>query len=137
MKHLSASRQKDIIDNFVHKLGGRATITNEMHRTPVMPQYKPFTTPYDFTQEYTIQYKTEPMIRIELPLESFHKLAEEHHNIQDLRARFGPNVDRMGEEIVAREWQDARERRIRASTPAVQKAWDNYRLLLKIAGEDQ
>lgn len=137
MKHLSASRQRDIIDNFVHKLGGRATITNDVIRKYDPVQYRPFQEPYDFTNDFKMVYRDEPVVRIEIPLDSFHKLAEDHHNIQDLRTRFGPNVDRLGEEIIAREWQDSRERRIRASTPAVQKAWEKYQMLLKIAGEDQ
>jgi predicted transcriptional regulator len=130
MKNLTASQHKSLVDNFVYRFQARATITNKVYRSYERPKFDP----NNFTQDFKIAIHDQPVVELEIPLEEFHKLAEQVHDLEDLRVRFGHRIEEVGERIIAREWQDSRERQLRDSTPAVKKAWENYQLMLKIAG---
>lgn len=132
-RQLTASQEKDIIDNFVHKLGGKARITPKMVRR-VEPQYIPYD---DFKNKFYHHYLNtyeEQLVEMELPLSNFRELAEHANDIEELRAHFGPNIDEIGQRIMTADYAYRREARIRAENPAVQKAWERYQTMLKIAG---
>lgn len=131
MKQLTASQQKDIITNFTHKLGARATITSKTMRRVEPITFDPYGA---FTYNDRLTTYEEQIVALEIPMSSFEKLAENSHDIDDLRAHFGPNIDEMGQRIIIADYERRREARVRADNPAVQKAWERYQTLLKIAG---
>ena len=134
MKQLTANQQKDIVDNFVHKLGARAKTTSRLVRRAQPYQY----VPYDFTTDYTTNHYLETyeenIVEMELPLSSFQTLAEHANDLEELRARFGPNIDEMGQRIMMEDYRARQESLVRKNNPGVQKAWEKYQMMLKIAG---
>jgi hypothetical protein len=127
----TASQEKSLIDNFVRKIGGSARLTTKMFRSYDTPRFDP----NNLMTDYKINFRDEPIVELEIPLDAFHRLVEDTEIIQNLKRRFGPDADRMGEEIITREWHHNKEYRIRENNPGVKKAWENYQLMLKLAGE--
>lgn len=132
-RSLTASQEKDIIENFVHKLGGKARITSRVVRR-IEPQYNPYDFNTNYYNERYLNTYEEQLVEMELPLSTFRTLAEQSYDIEDLRAHFGPNIDEMGQRIMVADYNSRREARVRAENPGVQKAWENYQMMLKIAG---
>lgn len=131
-RQLTASQERDIIDNFVHKLGGKARITSRTIRR-VEPSYSPWDYKESFNHQYLNTYE-ENLVEMELPLSTFSRLAEHANDIEELRARFGPNIDEMGQRIMMEDYRSRQEAQVRGSNPGVQKAWEKYQMMLKIAG---
>jgi hypothetical protein len=93
---------------------------------------------YDFNRDYTnyyIQAEDVPAIEMTMPLRALEDLIETHDEVERLKTFYGPDaLNRMGEaeDIL---YKNRKEEYARRNNPAVQKAWDNYQLLLRIAGE--
>lgn len=132
MADLTARQERDIVQNFVHKIGGKANITSKMIRR-VEPQFNPYDYRSNFNNQYLTTYE-ENIVELEIPLSSFKTLAEHSHDIEELRAHFGPNIDQMGIDIMQRDFRHRNEEAIRRTNPGVQKAWERYQTMLKIAG---
>ena len=133
MAKLTASQERDIIENFVHKLGGKAQLTSRTMRRYEPPTFDPYGS---YKNSYYAEFHTyeEQVVELELPLSKFKDLAENAHDIEDLRARYGPNIDQMGMEIMREDFVRRNEAAVRRNNPAVQKAWEKYQMMLKIAG---
>jgi hypothetical protein len=132
-KQLTANQQKGIVDNFLHKLGAKANIT---YRTQRM--YKPETFDFNsmnssFYEAHMTTYES-PIVEMEMPLESLEKMAEDSSDLEELRKRYGENIVEMGISVMHDDWRQRHEASIRRSNPGVQKAWERYQMMLKIAG---
>lgn len=93
----------------------------------------------DFNDFHINTYEV-PAVDITLPEEDFGNLLnifEEIENPQSDWSQFEYYKKRLGPDFISRAIYQIeateREQRIRARVPALQKAWDNYQLLLKIS----
>lgn len=133
-KQLTANQQKSFIDNFLHKLGAKANIT---YRTQRMYKPEPFhfdpSNSNNFYQTHMTTYES-PIVEMEMPLESLEKMAEALTDMDELKSRYGPNIDEMGINILNTDFKNRNEAAIRRDNPGVQKAWERYQTMLKLAG---
>ncbi len=133
-KQLTASQQTSFVQNFLHKLGAKANIT---YRTQRMYQPQPFDlNPINsngFYEAHMTTYES-PIVEMEMPLESLEKLAEEAIDMEELKTRYGPNIHEIGMSVLRDDFQSRNEAAIRRTNPGVQKAWEKYQMMLKIAG---
>jgi hypothetical protein len=123
----------DSVMKFLHKHQIQA---KQVYMKRIQPPSYSFD--YDFKREYTNYYmQTEEVAAIEMtvPLNALEDLIETHDEVERLKTFYGPDaLNRMGEaeDIL---YKNRKEEYARRNNPAVQKAWDNYQLLLRIAGE--
>lgn len=135
MAKLTAKQERDIVDNFLHKLGAKAKITSRQMRRIEPYSYRPFNS--NTVEDYYSQHLTtyvEDVVEMEIPLSKFKELAENSYDIDELRAKYGPNIDDMGMAIMREDFVQRNEAAIRRTNPGVQKAWERYQTMLKIAG---
>lgn len=134
------SYQKEKISD-LEKFCKRYRIQARQGRTIRRPEpisYKPYTFEDDFRNVY-INTVEMPTYDLNITEEDFKQLlndlaemdSEEYNEYVRLRKSLGEHfvVDLYGLKS-----QQERERRIRATSPGVQKAWENYQLMLKLAG---
>jgi hypothetical protein len=75
-----------------------------------------------------------PIVEMEMPMESLEKMAEDSNDMEELRARYGPNIHEIGISVIRDDFRNRNEAAIRRTNPGVQKAWEKYQMMLKIAG---
>jgi hypothetical protein len=84
----------------------------------------------------TREYETIPMVEITMPEDRFRALLEHDHWLANAglhdNGHFTNNVMRVANMVVEHE----RECRIRQENPAVQKAWEQYQIMLGLYGKD-
>lgn len=131
MAKLTASQQQDITNNFLHKLGARARITDRTYSEPVFDPYK-FTSFGEPPSSYYAKVVRHPIVEVEMPLNKFEQLADTMNDIEELQNRYGPNIHEMAMSAIRAEHAFSREFMLRREYPALQKAWDNYQLVLKM-----
>jgi hypothetical protein len=124
----------DSVMKFLHKhrIQGKQVYMRQIQQ----PSYHNYN--YNFQKEYQSYYmQAEEVLAIEMtmPLKALEDLVETHDEVERLKTFYGPDaLNRMGEaeDIL---YKNRKEEYARRLNPAVQKAWDNYQLLLRIAGE--
>ena len=67
--------------------------------------------------------------------EDFRRLIAADDAMEEIYHRWGPDARNYLNEAYRVLGDEARETRVRKSNPAVQKAWERYQMLLKIAGD--
>jgi hypothetical protein len=130
---------KHTVDKFLDKLGARAKITDRYYRKPV------YTTPvYPFQDLSNLHvansfFETQaiPIIEVEMRLDQFESIVENIHDLELLQARYGTDIDQLASNALSLSWEQNRHRRLRETYPALQKAWDNYQLMLRMVENDK
>lgn len=94
--------------------------------------------PKDFYHYHVTTYEV-PSVEINLAEPEFNKLlsdldeisSNDYNSYTKLKEMFG---DRFVAEITYHKSRESREASLRSRNPGVQKAWENYQLMLKLAG---
>ena len=130
----TASQQQDIKENFLYKLGARARITTRVHQEA---HFTPPSFDIDSYQSQYMQYNvmSHPIVEVEMPLNKFEELVDTVNDLELVKARYGPDVMRAVQTFQDQQFIKMREESIRRSNPGVQKAWERYQTMLKLAGE--
>lgn len=113
------------VRSFLSKYEARADLSRDMQyyrRQPI--QYRDWLSdgaPMPFHQEV----EREPMVEVNLPQHQFRRLVEREGEYQDMINRNQHLFDMINDQRA--------EERVRRENPAVEQAWQRYRLLLEIA----
>lgn len=132
MANLTARQTKDLVDNFLYKIGAKARITSRRQAVYQEPRYNFNNFNSQFLHE--MHYRDEFIVEMELPEDSFKKMIEDANDVEELKARYGPDIVDVGINILRDDFQSRQEAAIRKTNPGVQKAWERYQTMLKIAG---
>ncbi len=132
MANLNARQTKDLVDNFLYKIGAKARITSRRQAVYEPPKYN-FN---NFNSQYLneIHYRDEFIVEMELPEDAFKRMIEDANDLEELKAHYGPNIMEMGRGVMQRDYESRIESSIRRTNPGVQKAWERYQTMLKLAG---
>jgi vacuolar-type H+-ATPase catalytic subunit A/Vma1 len=115
-------RRNNIDAKLVHK---------QVYQNPVM--YNDFDS-YKDGMNYYINYETVPALEMTVPLSVMEDLVETHDEVERLKQFFGPYALSDMKQAYLIIQSSNHEEFARRNNPAVKKAWENYQLLLKIAG---
>lgn len=110
-------------NKFLHKYEAHAGMSGRMYAKRQPIRYTDWKGDIPFRQEV----QTEPYVEMYIPQHRFRELIEQEKYVSYLEDRAEHNkvlVDKI-----------RKEERIRDANPAVEKAWRNYQLLLKLAGQ--
>lgn len=125
-------RQYELIQQYLYKTGGKA---KQVYLRKV--ESPRLIDDFDFRNDYMsyhLQTHDVPALEITIAVDDIARLLEKQDDMEHLERIYGPNVmDDVHKSrlVLQREHQ---EEYVRRNNPALQKAWDNYQLLLKIAG---
>jgi len=123
------------VDEFCHKYQAQARPSSRPFRRAVLVPYSVFEA-QGMDAFATREYETIAMVDITMPEDRFRALLEhdswiERAGLQD-NQYFSNNVSRVANMIVEHE----RECRLRCEHPALQKAWEQYQIMLGLYGRD-
>lgn len=117
---------------FLHQHGVRVRqVYMQRYQSPQI-DYANFNSNY---QHYFVQQEEIPAIEGTFPIDVFEDLIETQETVENLKRAFGPDVLTDLNKAYRVMSQNRQEEYARQHNPAVKKAWDNYQLLLRIAGE--
>ena len=131
-KKSNEQKQYELIQKYLYRIG--ATAKQVYTRKIQSPRLvEDFDYHRDFMQ-YHMHVHEVPALEVTIAVDDLAKLLERQDDIEQLERIYGPNVmDDVGRSRQV--LQKARDDEfVRRNNPALQKAWDNYQLLLKIAG---
>jgi hypothetical protein len=120
-----------MVDEFLRKYQIQARRSSKQARR--IPEFKP----YDFNHyavEYQMHVETYEVFELEMAEDALLELAERDQTINEIERNWGPNAVHHYQEARQIIWYNSHDARIRSSNPGVQKAWERYQMLLKIAG---
>ena len=109
----------DPVEKFKHRY--RAIVGESRQYRRVMNYQAPQHTDFRSLNDFTANLKTEYAIEVILSKESFEFLIKDVENIDSKMSEYRAYASKMQQES-----------QIRKSNPALQKAWDNYQLLLRL-----
>ena len=126
---ISSSR----VQRFEHKFNARARPSNMQIREPVTGRYDPY------ANEDVHRTKTVPAVEILISERDFDELlgisefldSDEYRRILYMDSVMGKN---WINQFQNQQDRTVREQHLRTKFPALQKAWDQYQLLLKLTG---
>jgi hypothetical protein len=126
----------DKIPSFINKFLQRyrvktAVIDRQQSYTP-----QPFSYSFDATEYKSVYQQTyyQDVLQLTITDEDLLRLIEDVESSEELRHKYGPNIDLFinNAHLIAN--KNDHEARIRNNNPGVQLAWEKYQLMLKIAG---
>ena len=124
----------NFVDEFCHKYQAEVGQSRRMWRRPQSVPYDVFMKDPDVFK--TIECQDVPMVEITMPEDRFRALMEHDHWLANAglhdNGHFTNNVMRVANMVVEHE----HECRIRQQHPAVQKAWEQYQIMLGLYGKD-
>jgi hypothetical protein len=113
------------VDYFLHLYEAHASLSQRKlyyRRRPI--RYSDWVndgSPIPFDQEID----TEPMVEVYIPQDKFRRLVEREQEFRDLVSRNQDLFDKIQ--------QDRADDAVRKANPAVQQAWERYKMLLELA----
>jgi hypothetical protein len=119
-----STREK--IEKFCEKYLAKILDTNK--RVPITWPLHPTIVNFKDPVPAQVQYDTEPLYTIQIPLSKLNAIAE----VENI---FYNNIDHVGHRRIFETWMDAQEEdnRIRNKYPAVREAYQQYTLLLRLS----
>ena len=116
------------VDEFCHKYQAQVGQSRRTWRRPQSVPYDVFMKDPDVFK--TIECQDVPMVEITMPEDRFHALLEHDHWLANAglhdNGYFTNNVMRVSNMVIEHE----RECRLRQEHPALQKAWEQYQIIL-------
>jgi hypothetical protein len=98
---------------------------------------QPFSYSFDATEYKSVYQQTyyQNVLQLTIADEDLNRLIEDVEASDELRRKYGPNIEMFinNAHIIAN--KNDQEARIRNSNPGVKLAWEKYQMMLKIAGE--
>ena len=131
-KKSNEQRQYELIQQYLYKSGGKA---KQVYLRKV--ESPRLVDDFDFRKDYMsyhMQTYEVPALEITIAVEDMAKLLERQEDMEHLERIYGPHVMEDVHKARLLLQKEREEEYVRRGNPALQKAWSNYQLLLKIAG---
>lgn len=120
-------------ERFLQDYRVRARVTNrQMASYDPVPINFPATGPYPIDYHTTIRHYS--VLELEMSENDLDRLVDDVQSYKELLVRYGNNIVPYLNNAHDYAQQISYEFQIRKENPGVQKAWDNYQLMLKVAG---
>jgi len=126
----------DKIPSFVNKFLQQYRVTAAVVDKQQAYTVQPFSYSFDATEYKSVHQQTyyQNVLRLTITDEDLIRLIEDVESSEELRRKYGPNIDLFinNAHLIAN--KNDQEARIRNNNPGVQLAWEKYQMMLKIAG---
>ena len=101
---------------------------------PINRQYFSDPDDYNLIVDSRLNYETEPLYTIEIPLSDLERIKEFEEQVFNNMKQHGAHHYQMFEVMME---QKHKEKRLRDKYPAVKKAYEHYSLILKLAESEE